>query len=200
MNSRRAILDSLRSRNVAPCELPELDPERLVRYDDPLDQFRRIAEAVGARVHRVESPAAVTEVLGGLPHFAEARRIASLVPGILGTLDVSLFEDPHALSELDWTIAPGQFAVAENGAIWVDGASLPHRVAPFITQHLALVVPAGEIVPHMHAAYARLERPEEPQFGVFVAGPSKTADIEQSLVLGAHGCRTLEVFLCDRGE
>jgi L-lactate dehydrogenase complex protein LldG len=32
-------------------------------------------------------------------------------------------------------------------------------------------------------------------FGVFLAGPSKTADIEQSLVLGAHGARGLVVFL-----
>ncbi len=32
-------------------------------------------------------------------------------------------------------------------------------------------------------------------FGTFITGPSKTADIEQSLVLGAHGARGLTVFL-----
>jgi L-lactate dehydrogenase complex protein LldG len=34
-------------------------------------------------------------------------------------------------------------------------------------------------------------------FGAFIAGPSKTADIEQSLVLGAHGPKTMTVFLLD---
>ena len=36
-------------------------------------------------------------------------------------------------------------------------------------------------------------------FATFIAGPSKTADIEQSLVLGAHGPRSLIVFLIDEG-
>jgi L-lactate dehydrogenase complex protein LldG len=46
----------------------------------------------------------------------------------------------------------------------------------------------------MHQAYERLQG-REYNFGVFIAGPSKTADIEQSLVLGAHGARTMTVFL-----
>ncbi len=84
--------------------------------------------------------------------------------------------------------------VAENGAIWVDGSTLPHRVMLFIPQFLALVVSRSQIVHHMHQAYARIGHPK-PGFGVFVSGPSKTADIEQNLVIGAHGCRTLQVFL-----
>jgi len=61
---------------------------------------------------------------------------------------------------------------------------------------VALIVPASEIVPHMHAAYDRLTF-ENPSFGTFMSGPSKTADIEQSLVIGAHGARSLTVFLVE---
>ncbi|HET9593944.1 MAG TPA: LUD domain-containing protein, partial [Anaeromyxobacteraceae bacterium] len=89
---------------------------------------------------------------------------------------------------------PGAFAVAETGAVWLDGASLPHRGIFVITQHLALVVPASEIVNDMHEAYAHL-RFDGPGFGLFIAGPSKTADIEQALVIGAQGARSCTVLL-----
>ena len=46
----------------------------------------------------------------------------------------------------------------------------------------------------MQDAYERI-RFERPGFGLFIAGPSKTADIEQSLVIGAHGPRSCTLFL-----
>ena len=72
------------------------------------------------------------------------------------------------------------------------------RALPFIAENLALVIHKKDIVPHMHAAYERIAEANY-GFGTFIAGPSKTADIEQSLVLGAHGPRSMTVFLIDEG-
>ena len=102
--------------------------------------------------------------------------------------------DPAALEGLGLAVLPGAFAVAENGAVWVPGAALRPRAVFVVAEHLALVVPAGEIVHDLHEAYRRLSFPGA-EFGVFVAGPSKTADIEQALVIGAHGARSCAVFL-----
>ena len=86
-------------------------------------------------------------------------------------------------------------AVAENAAVWVAGSWLGRQRAIFvIAQHLVLVVPADRIVHNMHEAYAKI-RFRGLGFGVFISGPSKTADIEQSLVIGAHGARSCTVCL-----
>jgi len=64
----------------------------------------------------------------------------------------------------------------------------------FLCQHLAFVVRAENVLHNLHQAYERLDF-EQPAFGVFIAGPSKTADVEQSLVIGAHGPRSHTVFV-----
>ena len=111
------------------------------------------------------------------------------------TLDAAAVKDPHDLEGLDLAVLPGALAVAENGAIWIEGASLPHHALVVVPEHLAVVVEARAIVPDLHAAYARLDLAGRPRWGLFLAGPSKTADIEQALVIGAHGARSLTVLL-----
>jgi L-lactate dehydrogenase complex protein LldG len=104
--------------------------------------------------------------------------------------------DPHDLEDVELAILPGHFAVAENGAIWITEELMGHRVLPFIAQQLALVISKKNIVGNMHEAYEKIGDSND-GFGVFIAGPSKTADIEQSLVLGAHGPKSMMVFIVD---
>ena len=68
------------------------------------------------------------------------------------------------------------------------------RAAALLAQHLIVLVDASTLVPTLHEAYARIALGET-GFGWFLCGPSKTADIEQSLVLGAHGPRRLSLVL-----
>lgn len=105
-------------------------------------------------------------------------------------------DDPHSLKDVELTIVKAHFGVAENGALWVTDDLLGQRVSVFIPQYLAIVVQKSDIVSTMHQAYDRIGN-QEYNFGTFIAGPSKTADIEQSLVLGAHGARGLIVFIMD---
>ena len=98
------------------------------------------------------------------------------------------------IEKIEHLVLHGNFGVAENGAIWVEDNDLPNRLLPFITRHLILRMDVGAIVPTMQDAYRQIDL-KETGFGVFISGPSKTADIEQSLVYGAHGAKELTVLL-----
>lgn len=200
-NSRQAILDRLRSISVPPVQPFQLPADQVVRYDDLLGQFIEVAQAVGAQVHLADTAAQIAQTLQGDGEFAAASNVCSLVPEVqVGNFDTASLDDPHQAAPLDWLVAAAQFAVAENGAVWVQPPDSVQRAMLFLTQHLVLVVSRSQLVPHMHDAYRRVrdswtDNAEVARFGVFIAGPSKTADIEQSLVIGAHGCRSLQLFL-----
>lgn len=193
MNSRDRILSDLRAQQLPAAELPNL-AQAWIRYDDPAAQFIGLVESVGGRVVRLASPGDLPAALAEIPAFTAAQQVVSAVAEVAGNVDLAAIDDPHALETVDFAVFPGEFAVAENGAVWVTDAQVPHRAIYFITQHLTLVVPADQIVHNLHEAYARITLGVS-SLGVFISGPSKTADIEQSLVIGAHGPRSLTVFL-----
>lgn len=194
MSGRDTILAALR-RNAPPLSpLPEVPTGIL--YDDPEKKFEETFTSVGGKFVRVANLGDINAELAKLEPYAKADKIASLVQGVgEPTFDLGALNDPHELEGLDFVIIAGEFGVAENGAVWVPGSALgPQRAIFVVTQHLALVVPAGRIIHNMHQAYDRI-RFEHLGFGTFISGPSKTADIEQSLVVGAHGARSCTLFL-----
>ena len=193
MSDRDRILKKLRAHTPPPQELPSL-AQPWITYADRSRQFAEALQSVGGRCLFVPSREAIPALLAEHPAWSSARKVISLVPDVLpGNIDVATITDPHQLEDVDFAIARGQFGVAENGAIWLEHVSSTPRALYFIVQHLVLVLPAAELVDNMHQAYERLQF-AGPSYGVFISGPSKTADIEQSLVIGAHGPRSLTVF------
>jgi len=67
-------------------------------------------------------------------------------------------------------------------------------VRAVLAERVIIVVDARTIVADLHDAYARIDVRAN-AFGTFIAGPSKTADIEQALVIGAHGPKELTVII-----
>lgn len=196
MTSRERILDTLRRQHVPGTELPELNRD-WIQYDDPHVQFSEVLANVGGSAIQVANLQALTLELTQLEPFRNARRMASTVEGIWqANVDLEKIASPHELADLDFALVRGELAVAENGAVWVTDRELRHRAVLFLPRHLAIVVPASRLVHNMHEAYERISFAQR-YFGVFISGPSKTADIEQSLVIGAHGPQSLTVFLVD---
>ncbi len=192
-DSRAEILAAIRSHQPPPSPLPSLE-QLWIEYPDPLAQFASVLASIGGQFVHAKDATEANLRIAEIPVYRDAKRRVSLVSGIgQSNVDLTQIVDPHALEPIDFAVLPGEFGVAENAAIWVTDRHLKLRALYFIVQHLALVIPAAEIVNNMHEAYDRLKF-DRAEFGTFIAGPSKTADIEQSLVIGAHGPRSLTVF------
>jgi L-lactate dehydrogenase complex protein LldG len=100
----------------------------------------------------------------------------------------------RANAELGVVICEALLGVAENGAVWLPLSRLGDRAATFLADRVVIVLDRESIVSDMHRAYEQID-PRAEAFGTFMAGPSKTADVEQSLVIGAHGPRRVTVVL-----
>lgn len=194
MSSKSYILERVKQNKPKLSALP--DVPMFERKDDVslISLFRENLEFVGGRIIELTSKDELNGQIAEI--YPDVKVIASTLPEIAAVnFDLNEISDPHELKGVDLAIIGGELGVAENGAIWIPSNTVSHRALPFITQHLVIVLDKSTLVWNMHQAYTKLDIQAANGFGVFLSGPSKTADIEQSLVIGAHGSRSLVVFL-----
>lgn len=157
-----------------------------------LQRFREKSEALSSSVDVVGSeadvPAAVARYLEGLDLGRKAVCWPSLasLPWSAAGLEI----EARAARDADLVGITGSFcAIAETGTLMLlSGPETPGTVSLLPETHVAIVA-ASRIVPGMEEGWnlARAERNELPRAVSFVSGPSRTGDIEQTIVLGAHG-------------
>jgi len=184
MTSKEKILNSIKKNNlVQSVELPSYK-DFGVKFKNKFETFAAMLESVGGKallISKEDLDKTIQEI------YPNEKVIASNVDFCtLGNFQANSFENARDLEDIDLAIVKGHFAVAENGAVWVKNEENRHRALYFIAQNIVIVIDEKNIVNNMHEAYEKLSF-DKAGFGVFISGPSKTADIEQSLVIGAHG-------------
>jgi L-lactate dehydrogenase complex protein LldG len=192
--SREAILAALRASRVEPAPLPP--PWCGAGEGDDLEsRFVANLEAAGGGARLLAGREDLAPALADLEASLGVRRDHVAAAPWLPALDAGAAGD----ARLELAVVAGEFAVAENGGVWVLERELHRRAPLFLARHVALLVPRSALLPDLHAAFGALAEDRERGFGVLVAGPSKTADIERTLVIGAHAATSTTVLLIGDG-
>ena len=190
-SSRERILSLIRENQPESVPRPELNFEKQT-FENPVERFCELIEAVGGMTQIVKADANLLE----FSKISENDKVISslrLIPD--QNVEREKITNAHDMKDIDFCCFNVELAVAENGAFLTHCEDFDFRSVYFLAQHLIVTVKASDIKNNMHEAYKAFGEMEHGEFTVFVSGPSKTADIEQCLVIGAHGARSLQVFI-----
>ncbi len=162
--------------------------EKSLAYSSTVDRVATLAEA----------PAAVARYLTGLNLPPQA----VVWPGFvhLDWPGAGLTVAARGAQDADLVGITGCFcAIAETGTLMLCGSpDNPATVSLLPETHIALV-PVSRIVAGMEEGFAlaRAELGQLPRAVNFISGPSRTGDIEQTIVLGAHGPYRVHLILVE---
>jgi Uncharacterized conserved protein len=191
-SSREEILARIRRNTGTRYEKPDIAGMKRLVYPDKIGRFCAVSRAVGGTAVVLGEREDVNAVIRR--EYPDAVRIASVLPEIsCATFNPDNLDAPEELDGTEVAVVRGEIGVAENGAVWIP-QEVKHKAVYFISEALVILLDRHKIVDTMYDAYRKLDG-QEYRFGTFISGPSKTADIEQALVMGAHGAREVLVVL-----
>ena len=190
MSSRDEILTRVRKNQPAAQPLPPL-PSFAREIQAPLATFKANLLRMGGKV--VEAPATGDLTAAVRSLFPAAKVFCSATPEVAGNRPIERVRAPAELHDVDVGIVRAAYGVVETGSMWLTGREFKVEALGFLSQLLVVLLDPAALVPTMHDAYRRRADFDAP-YGVFMTGPSATADIEGVLIHGAQGIRSLTVI------
>jgi len=169
--------------------------------------FRAEAEAVHATVKKVRAPEAVP---GAVASYLRSKNLpADIRMGADSRLKAMPWQRQKALTVRNGAsdgddltgVSHAYAGIAETGTVILhSGADNPTTVN-FLPEHHIVVIDAKDIVGDLETALGKIRRKfgrgEMPRTINMITGPSRSADIEQRLLLGAHGPRSLHLIVVE---
>ncbi len=190
--NKEDFLNKLRKNTHVQFDMPATEVKG-IQYADTLRQFVSMTESVGGHVIEATEGERLDDLVKKA--YPEAKVFASNLPEItIAQKNPDTVVEANDLNGTDVGVVWGEVGVAENGCVWIP-QTMKEKAVLFISEYLVIFLDKKNIVNNMHEAYARIEMNPKYNFGTFISGPSKTADIEQALVMGAQAARGVTVVL-----
>lgn len=188
------LFKKLRANTREQYDMPETDIHGIT-YPDTYKQFVEMTQTVGGKVVEARKTDDLNALIRNL--YPEVKTFASNLPYItMAQRNPDTVAEAKDLDGTDVGIVEGKIGVAENGCVWIP-QTMKEKAVCFISEYLVIILDRQNIVNNMHEAYKRIEFDPQYEFGTFISGPSKTADIEQALVMGAQAARGVTVIVLD---
>lgn len=200
----RKAIDFHRENNIQIIEKPDLNCPVFPVSTDPLtDQFDRELTEIGGHYYYSQS---ITELVGQLRHVADKAAWNTLfvreqwLNHILLEAKISGESREERFEELVVGITGCEFLVAQTGGAIVSSAGKSGRKLNFYPDVHLIIASVKQLTPTLETALNQLTEKYAdnlPTMITHIAGPSRTADIEKTLVIGAHGPKELHIFVTE---
>ncbi|MCB0823131.1 MAG: lactate utilization protein [Bacteroidales bacterium] len=206
--SREKILKKIRNALISKTEnpYPSLDTESSVypKLNDSIDiafaqEFTRIA---GKFVY-CENEVDLSKNLASLVLEKKWKSVYCIDKDIQPVLDkakINYTDDPETFVELQAGITQCEFLIARLGSVMISSRQISGRRLNVFPETHIVIARSKQIVPELKDAIEGIRKKYNsklPSLVTVISGPSRTADIEKTLVMGAHGPKELYVFLLD---
>lgn len=204
--SREEILRRLRSRQGDVPHPGAWESRR--EFPDLVNRFAAALEVARGEVFVEDNLEAAVARLEGLLHELDAHLVVANREPPLDGLDLptrfpafswhvageNLASWRDYCSEADVGLSGAQAALAETGTVIVDSADGRSRLVTLLPPVHIVLLPASRLTSDIFTWTAARSKPLPPNV-TLISGPSKTADIEQTLAVGVHGPRRLIVIV-----
>lgn len=218
MNSREIILQRIKQSLRTPSQLPDAPDDTEIRFSNKLTstvtsspsqrikQLQHEIEAVNGEFFKATS---VSELLSQIRALLHTTVVSFSISGddVVRTLANDLaydmtFVDPQnsnfyqKMPTVDIGLYEAAYAIADTGTVVVPFSS-EHSTLPLVLPETTIaIVRAERILPNQFELFDTME-PEIAKHMLMITGPSRTADIEKILILGAHGPKRLIVAVLE---
>ncbi len=200
--AREEILNKLKSAVHSVPEKPDFEQPIYHSIDLPLElAFKENLEKVNGFVHLFSNE---EELFQALKEFLASRPKENIfcneeeISNKLNVYGIPFVQSSELSKEVEVGITGCEFLIAHTGSAMVSSAQKGGRQM-FVYPPLHIVIAhKNQLVDFLEKAYAGISEKYKggyPSQIALITGPSRTADIEKTLVLGAHGPRELRVFI-----
>lgn len=205
-NSRDEILNKIaavRSKRTAAVGVQENDTEKIYRpiLPDSITCFKNELEAINGQCVVCEND---SDLFLKLKEFVHNRNFPfiycrdSNISEQLSKSEILFSNNPTDFEQMQAGITACEFLVARTGSVIVSSASESGRQMNVFPPVQIVIAHTSQLVDYLTDAFIALQKKygaELPSTVSTITGPSRTADIEKTLVIGAHGPKEFIVFL-----